>query len=94
MDDDFNTSKALGEIFAFIGKVNSQSDLSLEAKRSAKSCVEELISVFGIELEKKVEYPAELVGLANNLANYAGDNLEEAAEAILVARADARKNKD
>lgn len=104
MDDDFNTAGALGCLFSFVGDLNAQvanktlSTLDAGAVTEARDAIVELLGVLGIQLEDEEEealgFPAETVGLAVELAGYAGDNAEEAAQALLDARAAARKARD
>lgn len=100
MDDDFNTAGALGSVFSFIADLNAQigdktvSQSDVASLRSALDTVVELMGVFGIELgegETDAEYPAEVVGCAAELAGYTGSNPQEAVQALLSARSDARK---
>lgn len=103
MDDDFNTAGALGEIFSFVGELNGQlgdktvSVADVAALKQARDTVVELMGAFGIDLcenEACKAYPVEVVGLARELAGYAGENPVEAVDALLECRADARKQKD
>ncbi|MGI6535492.1 MAG: cysteine--tRNA ligase [Eggerthellaceae bacterium] len=104
MDDDFNTAGALGCLFSFVNDLNAQvanrtiSTADAGAVTEARDAVIELLGVLGIQAEGKEEgasgFPAETVELAARLAAYAGDNAAEAAQALLDARAAARKEKD
>lgn len=108
MDDDFNTCKALGEVFDFIADVNAQtagktvSITDVPALRDARGVIVELLGVFGIDVaapeagcgEGDDGYPAEVVNLAAELAGYEGCNTTEAVEALLAARTEARAAKD
>lgn len=107
MDDDFNTCKALGEIFDFIAEVNSQTTnktISLSdvpSVRAARDLLKELMGVFGIEVAEDADadvrsqgYPPEVVVLAADIAGYAGSDATQAVDALLAARADARASKD
>ncbi|MEI3232819.1 MAG: DALR domain-containing protein [Gordonibacter pamelaeae] len=107
MDDDFNTCKALGEVFDFIADVNAQTagkTLSLSdvpPVRDARAFIVELMGVFGIDVEAAADaadgacaYPAEVVALAAEIAGYEGADAAEAVDALLAARADARAAKD
>ena len=107
MDDDFNTCKALGEVFDFIADVNAQTagkTLSLSdvpPVRDARALIVELMGVFGIDVEAAADaadgacaYPAEVVALAADIAGYEGADAAEAVDALLAARADARAAKD
>ena len=105
MDDDFNTPKALGCLFDFIaaantlvaGKTLSPSDAKLVGEM--RDLIIELMGVFGIEMGiaddvAKVSYPKEIVGLAEELAGFAGDDPSDAVDALLAARSDARAAKN
>ena len=107
MDDDFNTCKALGEVFDFIADVNAQTagkTLSLSdvpPVRDVRALIVELMGVFGIDVEAAADaadeasaYPAEVVALAADIAGYEGSDAAEAVDALLAARADARAAKD
>jgi cysteinyl-tRNA synthetase len=109
MDDDFNTSKALGTIFDFIGKKNAEiggSALSVRDVASAqeiRDLIMELMGVFGLQMDKLVAgdepqesdaYPPEIVTLAAEVAGYDGSDGAEAVDALLAARAEARAAKD
>ena len=103
MDDDFNTAGALGCIFTFVGQLNAAiADASITADdaahvKAAAGLVEELLGVLGIEVAAGGEgpsYPAETVALAAEQAGYAGSDPAEAVEALLEARAAARKARD
>ena len=104
MDDDFNSPKALGQLFDFVasanalvaGKTLSADDAALV--RKVRELIVELMGVFGVDLESSGQadagYPAEVVALAAELAGYTGDDTQEAVQALLDARAAARANKD
>lgn len=107
MDDDFNTCKALGEIFDFIAELNtwttgktiSLSDVA--PVRAARDLIEELMGVFGIEGAEGAQaqasgqdYPPEVVALAADIVGYDGSDATQAVDALLAARADARASKD
>ncbi len=109
MDDDFNTSKALGTIFDFIGKKNAEiggSALSVRDVASAqeiRDLIMELMGVFGLQMDKLVAgdepqesdaFPPEIVTLAAEVAGYEGSDGAEAVDALLAARAEARAAKD
>ena len=105
MDDDFNTPKAIGEIFDYITEVNSMidgvalGDPDMLVAAKLRNIVLELMDVLGIDMAKYEpaagdEYPAELVGIAAELAGFDGADGAAAAEALLAARAEARANKD
>ena len=107
MDDDFNSPKALGEVFDFVAKANtlvagktlSAADAKLVGE--VRDLIVELIGVFGVDLtaaaaEEAADsgYPAEVVDLAAELAGFDGTDAEAAVQALLDARAAARAAKD
>jgi cysteinyl-tRNA synthetase len=106
MDDDFNAPGALGAIFTLVGNLNSEvADSSLnstdaETLDAAQSTIIELLAVLGINLEgdvdsqKSAEYPHAVIDLAQELADYNGEDSIQAVEVLLAARADARAAKD
>ena len=67
MDDDFNTCKALGEVFDFIADVNAQTagkTLSLSdvpPVRDVRALIVELMGVFGIDVEACLLYTSRCV---------------------------------
>ena len=76
------------------------------AVKAARNKIVELMNVFGVVLQgvegqdntgagssSESEYPEEVVEIASKFANYSGSSTEEAVEALLAARTDARKNK-
>ena len=103
MDDDFNTCAALGTVFTFIGEVNAQvadktvSITDVAALKGARQLIVELMGALGVSVEapsaQEPEFPAEVVGLAQEWAGYAGTDAAGAVEALLVARTQARKDK-
>lgn len=103
MDDDFNTAGALGHVFTFVNMINANcvnKSISLEDAelvRAARGTLTELLGVLGLDIqaeEDTSDYPAETVELAAKLAGYVGEDVAEAAQALLEARAAARKAKD
>ena len=102
MDDDFNTAGALGKIFGFVNTFNARlncdglSAADVAVAEAACDVLVELMGVFGVDIaaEAADEYPAEVVDLAAQVAGYAGTDAHEAVEALLEARAHARKAKD
>ena len=100
MDDDFNTAGALGAVFGFVTEANHYLETAADAAdiaaaNAAADAIEELLSTLGIELpEQEAELPSELIALAAELVEYDGEDVDEAAEAILTARASARAAKD
>lgn len=104
MDDDFNTAGALGAIFTFVSEANTLlSDtcvccLNAEAVEEGAKAVEELLAVLGIDLngaqEEGEENTEEVVALASSLAGYSGTESEEAIQALLDCRQNARTEKN
>ncbi|KAF0207311.1 MAG: cysteinyl-tRNA [Actinobacteria bacterium] len=104
MDDDFNTAGALGAIFEFARAANTfladnQSDVGvadIELLVHAKELIIELLAVLGVVVTGAVdiEFPPDVVGIANQLAGYAGTDPEEAVRALLAARAAARAERN
>ena len=108
MDDDFNTCKALGEIFDFVADVNARTAgktlaiTDVPFVRDARALVVDLLGVLGVDVEaaaQEVEgtdgaYPAEVVGLAAEMAGYEGEDAAEAVDALLAVRSKARAAKD
>lgn len=105
MDDDFNAPRALGVVFDLVSYVNSEiadKTLSLSdvpAVRDVRETITTLMRVFGVEVapqdyEEAETYPAEVVDLAKQVAGYEGADAHEAVDALLEARATARKEKN
>lgn len=103
MDDDFNTAGALGAVYSFVNEANTLlADNCLCCKNAAVVAeaiekVIELVGVLGIALvddDCEDDCPAEIFTLAAEIAGYAGTNGEEAIQALLDARAAARKEKN
>lgn len=102
MDDDFNTAGALGSIFTFVGEVNaavgtsSLTPAEARAAQAARETLVELMGVFGITVgdQKGETYPVEVLTLAKEVAGYEGESTAAAVEALLEARAAARKEKN
>jgi cysteinyl-tRNA synthetase len=103
MDDDFNTAGALGAVFDLVRELNrflglpvAETASGREAAREAADTVVELAGVLGIEVSSDIgsEYPAEVVGIARELAGYSGEDAPAAVDALLALRADARAQKD
>ena len=97
MDDDFNTSLALAEIFELVGIINTEigrSEINKEtapAIEKAKALITELMGVFGIEFSANEKDSGEFEALAEKLGIEINGDAEKA---ILNVRADARKNKN
>lgn len=102
MDDDFNTAGALAAVFGFVTEANqyleaAQADAAVDADAAlaAADALAGWLDTLGIQLpEPKVELPVGLLGVAAGLCAYTGDAVDEAAERILAARAEARAAKD
>ena len=105
MDDDFNAPEALGVVFGLVNEMNAAVAGKTVAKadepavRAAADAIIELMGVFGVDVLKAEEeagsnYPAEVVALAAEIAGYAGADPVEAVDALLEARAAARKEKN
>ena len=97
MDDDFNTSLALAEVFELVGTLNSvlgNSDIdknNAPVIESARDLVVELMGVFGIEFSADKKDSSAFEELAKKLnIDINGD----AEQSILKVRAEARANKD
>ena len=101
MDDDFNTAGALAAIFGLVTAANTYlsdagEDTSTAVALRASDALVELLGVLGVESVRPVatELPHELVDLAREQAGYAGDDADEAASALIEARAAARAAKN
>ena len=107
MDDDFNSPKALGQLFDFVASANSLvagkalSAADADVVRPVRELIVELMGVFGIDVEAALAtgegdegYPAEVLPLAKEIAGYEGDSTVDAVQALLDARAAARKEKN
>ncbi len=98
MDDDFNTSKALAEIFELISQIytlvgeDAVDTNTAKSLTNARELIVELLGVFGIQFsEEKAQDSEVLVEIAKNLGIEPGN---DASKAILDTRSEARKNKD
>lgn len=103
MDDDFNTAGALGVVFSYVAETNSLiGDETVAAAdvatlQAARDTLVDLMSVFGVALDAEgaaTAYPQEVVDLACALAGFDGDSATEAVDALLAARAQARKERN
>ena len=101
MDDDFNTAGALAAIFGLVTAANTYladagEDTSTAVALRASDALVELLGVLGVESVRPAEtaLPHELVDLAAKEAGFAGDDPEEAADALVAARAEARAAKN
>ena len=103
MDDDFNAPEALGAVFALVTELNGAvgaSNASVEGVQAARDAVVELMDCFGIDVtsaaagEEGADYPDVVLELAASLAGFQGTGKADAVQALLDARAAARKAKD
>ncbi|MBQ9069700.1 MAG: cysteine--tRNA ligase [Eggerthellaceae bacterium] len=104
MDDDFNTAGGLGVIFGLVSAMNAElgdqtiADADAPFFKEVRAFVVELMGVLGVEVGSSGEsasgYPAEVVDLARELAGFEDGTPEEAVDALLACRADARAAKD
>ncbi len=105
MDDDFNAPEALGCVFTLVGELNSalagktlaQADVAVVT--AARDTVVELMGCFGIDVaaesqDDSAAYPDAVLQLAADIAGYAGTSKADAVQALLDARAQARKDKN
>ena len=85
MDDDFNSSKALGDVFDFVGEANTLvagktlSAADAEAARPVRDLIVELMGVCGVDLEAALG---------------SDEGLPAEVEELVAVRAEARANKD
>ena len=85
MDDDFNSSKALGDVFDFVGEANTLvagktlSAADAQAVRPVRDLIVELMGVFGVDLEADAGE---------------GDGVPAEVEELLAMRTEARAAKD
>ena len=104
MDDDFNTCKAVGEVCKLVASLNAQlgdaaiAQDDVPAVRAARETIEELMGVVGVSAACSGEgvcaaslWPDGVLALAAETAGY---DKQEAVDALLEARAAARKAKD
>ncbi|MBM6784341.1 cysteine--tRNA ligase [Enorma massiliensis] len=100
MNDDFNTAGAVAAYFQLVTEANTYLDevggaADAEACFACSAGIAGAFSILGVKLrEAKEELPVGLLGVAAGLAGYTGDSVDEAAEVILTARAEARAAKD
>lgn len=103
MDDDFNTAAALGEVFALISAANAfmsagiKSQGAIDIAIKAADTIVDLMARFGIDMlegESESKLPDGILELAHDVASYEGEDKEEAAQALIDVRAEARKNKN
>lgn len=100
MNDDFNTAGAIAAYFSLVTEANTYVEQAAGAAdvEACMACAASILGAFGIlgiELPvKQAELPIALIGIAEDVAGYEGDNVDDAAEAILAVRAEARAKKD
>ena len=107
MDDDFNTCKAAGEICKLVSSLNAHlgdatiSTADVAAITEARDTIVELMGVLGVGGTcsddgacETALWPDGVLELAKEQAGYEGANKREAVDALLSARAEARKAKD
>ena len=102
MDDDFNAPEALGAVFGLVSELNSAVAAEVEgaAVAEARDCIVELMGCFGIEVaategaDEGAAYPEAVLALAAEVADFSGTDKAQAVQALLDARAAARKAKD
>lgn len=107
MDDDFNTCKAAGEICKLVSSLNAHlgdatiSTADVAAITEARDTIVELMGVLGVGGTcagdgacETALWPDGVLELAKEQAGYEGANKREAVDALLAARAEARKAKD
>ena len=101
MDDDFNTAEALAALFNLVTEANlylgsTEGTVVPVIARDGAQVIVDLFGVLGIKVPVKevVDLPQELVGMAQRLTGFEGDDVQDAAQAVLDARAQARAEKD
>ncbi len=101
MNDDFNTAGALAAYFNLVTEANTYLEQvgTAVSEEAAIVCAASIMGAFAIlgikvPVRKGIDLPVELVGLAAELVGYEGDDVADAAEALLAARAEARAAKD
>lgn len=103
MDDDFNTAGALGVVFSYVAEVNSLvgdkvvAAPDVAALQAARDALVDLMGVFGIALDAEgaaADYPREVIDLARELAGFDDNDAAAAMNALLEARAQARKERN
>ena len=100
MNDDFNTAGAVAAYFQLVTEANTYLDQAAgavdpEAARTCGAVIAGAFAQLGVELPVIEEpLPIGLLGVAAGLCAYTGDDVDEAAEKILAARAEARAAKN
>jgi cysteinyl-tRNA synthetase len=105
MDDDFNTAGALAALFDLVRALNGfleRHGIGDNARYvgrldAAAGTVKSLLGVLGVTVESARaadEYPADVLGLAAQLAGYTGTDTKAAVDALLAARTVARNERN
>jgi len=99
MDDDFNTPRAIAELFSFIRIVNrylKNKEISSKAAEKAYSTLLELGKILTLFQEKKeeTEVKEKIEKLAKKYGVKTKDKIDEIIDEILKIRENARKNKE
>ena len=100
MNDDFNTAGAVAAYFQLVTEANTYLDRAAgavdpEVARTCGAVIAGALAQLGVELPVIEEpLPVGLLGVAAGLCAYTGDDVDEAAEKILAARAEARAAKN
>ncbi len=100
MNDDFNTAGAVAAYFQLVTEANTYLDQAAgavdpEVARVCAAVIAGALAQLGVELPQQEEpLPVGLLGVAAGLVGYTGGDVDEAAERILAARAEARAAKD
>lgn len=100
MDDDFNTAGAIAAYFNLVTEANvylekAAGAVDADAAKACAGAIAKALDQLGVELPAIEEpLPEELVAVAAELVGFAGSDVDEAAETILAARAEARAAKD
>lgn len=105
MDDDFNTAGALAAVFDLVRVVNGfleSHGIGTSARyasriEAATGAIVELLGVLGVAVaqeESASQYPLAVLDLARDYAGYEGSDTRAAVDALLVARAAARSERN
>ena len=97
MDDDFNTPEALGVVFDTVREANRLLDAGEDAA-GATASVAEMMNVLGIDTAAEDDDLSDLAGrvqeLSDQLGVKPGSDTAATIDSILLARSDARANRD
>ncbi len=104
MDDDFNAPEAIGAVFTLVNAVNAEigdksaTQADKGALETVRATIVELMDTLGIDVaaaeDAEDAYPAEVLALAEQFADFTGASTAEAVNALLEARTAARAAKD